>query len=81
MFDTPSHNIGLCHNHCTFSMQSVLSYHMNIIISVIVTREVRILIAPWRVLAVVRAAVRALLAGENALSRGQDGSVNTHRRM
>ena len=29
----------------------------------------------------VRAAVRALLAGENAHSRGQDGSVNTHRRM
>ena len=38
-------------------------------------------IAPWCVLAIVRAAVPALLAGENARSRGQDGSVNTHRRM
>ena len=43
--------------------------------------HVRILIAPWRVLAIVRAAFRALLAGGNARSRGQDGSVNTHRRM
>ena len=45
--------------------------------------RVRILIAPWRVhvLAIVRAAVCSLLAEENAHSRGQDGSVNTHRRM
>ena len=30
LFDTPFHSIGLCHKHCSFSIQSVLSYNINI---------------------------------------------------